>query len=99
MGRTVLTAFGYQVLTANSGRQALEIIDQTSTPIDLIITDLVMPQMSGRDLIDQVLPRLPGVPILRTSGYVLHGVEEGHGAFLQKPFTSQTLLRRVRQLL
>src|SRR5207244_1043384 len=45
MGRTVLTAFGYQVLTANSGRQALEIIDRTSTPIEMIIADLVMSHM------------------------------------------------------
>src|SRR5262249_41682057 len=89
--------FGYQVLTANSGQKALEVLDQADSPIDLVITDMVMPQMSGRELIDQIQLRLPGVPILRMSGYTRPGGEQEE-TYLQKPFTSR-LLHRVKQLL
>ena len=99
MGKTVLSAFGYDVLTANSGLKAVDLIEKAERPIDLVITDLVMPQMSGRELIDQILLRLPGVPILRTSGYVRAGVDEDPLTYLQKPFTSHALLERVRNLL
>lgn len=97
LGHVVLGSFGYRVVTANSGRKALETIDQSDRPFDLVITDLVMPQMSGRDVIEQVQLRLPGVPILCISG-LAREVAEGE-AFLPKPFTSQELLTRVRQML
>lgn len=99
MGKTVLCAFGYQVLTANSGAKALEAIATTKTPIDLVITDLMMPQMSGRELVEQLQLRLPGTPILCSSGYVRQGPEAEEEAFLAKPFTSQDLLRHVKQSL
>jgi two-component system, cell cycle sensor histidine kinase and response regulator CckA len=99
MGKTILSAFGYQVLTANSGAKALDLIAQAKSPIDLVITDLVMPQMSGRELIEQLQLRLPGVPILRSTGFVRPGAESGDESYLPKPFTSQELLRRVRRLL
>jgi signal transduction histidine kinase/ActR/RegA family two-component response regulator len=99
MGQTVLSSFGFEVLMANSGESALEAIDHSKLPIDLIITDLVMPKMSGRELIEQIQLRLPDVPILRTSGYVRAPGEEEQDTYLQKPFTSQMLLRRVKSLL
>ena len=99
MVQTVLSAFGYRVLTAISGAKALDAIGQTLTPIDLVITDLVMPQMSGHELIEQIQLRLPGVPILCTSGFVRPSGGSGNEAYLAKPFTSQQLLRRVKQLL
>ena len=99
MVQTVLTAFSYRVLTANSGAKALDAIGQAPCPIDLVITDLVMPQMSGHELIEQVQLRLPGVPILCTSGFVRPSGVGGSEAYLAKPFTSQQLLRRVKQLL
>jgi len=99
MGRTVLSTFGYDVLTANSGEKAIELVERSTGRIDLIITDLVMPKMSGRELIEQIHLRLPGVPILRTSGYVRAGAEDDQETYLQKPFTSQHLLRRVKALL
>jgi CheY-like chemotaxis protein len=58
-----------------------------------------MPKMSGRELIEQIQLRLPDVPILRTSGYVRAPGEEEQDTYLQKPFTSQMLLRRVKSLL
>jgi signal transduction histidine kinase len=99
MGQTILSAFGYQVVTANSGARALELIAQAPAPIDLVITDLVMPQMSGRELIEQLQLRLPGVPILCTTGYVRPGAAADDENYLAKPFTSQELLRRVKRLL
>jgi len=99
MGRMVLSAFGYEVLTANSGEKALQLLGNTTATIDLVITDIVMPQMSGRELIDQLQLRLPGVPILRTSGYMRSGGEDTDLTYLQKPFSSQVLIRRVKQLL
>ena len=98
MGQTILSSFGYRVLTANSGARALEIIAKEKEPINLVITDLVMPQMSGRELIDQVQLRLPGVPVLCTSGFVHPGAREDSESYLAKPFTSQQLLRRVKQM-
>ncbi len=99
MGQTILSSFGYQVLTANSGLKALELIANTKSPIDLVITDLVMPQMSGRELIEQIQLRLPTVPVLRTSGYVRPGSAEDSETYLPKPFTSQQLLRHVAAVL
>ena len=99
MGQTILSAFGYQVMTANSGAKALELIAHARAPIDLVITDLVMPQMSGRELIEQLHLRLPGVPILCTTGFVRPGAGSDHENYLAKPFTSQELLRRVKRLL
>jgi signal transduction histidine kinase len=99
MGRTILAAFGYQVLTASSGTKALEILSTSKSPINLVITDLVMPQMSGRELIGKIRDLSPGLPILCTSGYVRATGNENPATFLQKPFTSQDLLRRVKQLL
>ena len=94
----VLSTFGYQVVTASSGEKALELIATAQGPIDLVITDLVMPRMSGRELIEQIQLRLPGVPILCTSGYERRGKDDDE-AYLPKPFTSQDLLRHVKRML
>jgi CheY-like chemotaxis protein len=99
MGQTILSAFGYRVLTANSGAKALEILSQNESPIDLIITDLVMPNMSGRDLIEHVRQLAPELRIIRSSGYVWPMGNEDDSDYLQKPFTSQELLLKVKQVL
>ena len=99
MGRTILSSFGYQVLTASNGAKALEMLSKAKTPVDLVITDLVMPQMSGRELIEQIRVLSPGLPIISTSGYVRASGKENPATFLPKPFTSQELLRRVKQVL
>jgi len=98
MSRTILSSFGYTVLTASSGAKALEVFSAGNSSIDLLITDLVMPQMSGRELIEKVHSLSPGLPVISTSGFVRAGKDHST-AFLQKPFTSQDLLRRVKQLL
>ena len=96
MGQTVLSAYGYRVLTANSGARALEIMQQTQPPVDLVITDLVMPHMSGRDLVEQIRRIAPTTQVICTSGYVRPVSQEEESNYLQKPFTSQELLLKVK---
>ncbi|MHB8521025.1 MAG: ATP-binding protein [Limisphaerales bacterium] len=99
MGKTVLTSFGYQVMTANNGQKALDLYAQSGTTIDLVITDMVMPNMSGRELIERLRKLSPTVRVICASGYVRPSGNEETETFLQKPFTSQELLRRVKQAL
>lgn len=99
MGETILSSYGYRVLTANSGQKALEIVAQSEALIDLVITDLVMPLMSGRELVEQVRRLSPETRIMCTSGYVWPGSKQEKASFLQKPFTTQELLMRVKQTL
>ena len=99
MSQTILSSFGYRVVTANSGAKALEVFSTGNSPIDLVITDLVMPQMSGRELIEKLHGVCPGLPVISTSGYLRASGKDSPASFLQKPFTSQELLRRVKQML
>jgi two-component system cell cycle sensor histidine kinase/response regulator CckA len=98
MGETVLTAFGYKVLTANNGQKALELLSDKAKTVDLVITDLVMPAMSGRELVEHIRKASPNTRVLCTSGYVPPAGQED-SAYLQKPFTSQELLVKVKQVL
>ena len=99
LAQTVLSDYGYRVLTASSGKQALEVIAQVDRPIDLMITDLVMPQMSGRELIEQVQRFSPETSIIFMSGYVRPPGVDQDESFLRKPFTAQELLLKVKQAL
>ena len=99
MGQMVLSSFGYRVLTANSGQKALQIFSQAPSEIDLVITDLVMPQMSGRELMEHLRRISSEVKILCASGFVRPANTEEEETYLQKPFTSQDLLRKVKQVL
>jgi CheY-like chemotaxis protein len=100
MAQTVLSAYGYKVLTANSGHRALEIFSQSNPPIDLVITDLVMPAMSGRELTERIHQISPQTRVLCTSGFVRPSHENGDDSiYLQKPFTSQELLVKVKNVL
>jgi CheY-like chemotaxis protein len=100
LGQMVLASAGYTVLTANSGEKALELLSKPGQRVDLIITDMVMPNMSGRELIERVRVLKPQVRIICSSGYMrANGREEDDEAYLQKPFTSQDMLTRVKQSL
>jgi two-component system cell cycle sensor histidine kinase/response regulator CckA len=100
MGHAILSSYGYNVLTANSGQKALEIIAEPGRQVDLLLTDLVMPNMSGRELVEQVRRVSPYTRILCSSGYVRPSMEEQqNSAYLQKPFTSQELLMKVKHAL
>lgn len=99
MSQTVLSAFGYRVLTASSGAKALAVLGENPAAVDLVITDMVMPAMSGRELIERIRRRSPGTRIICTSGYVKPANLDDETPYLQKPFTSQELLLKVKHSL
>ncbi len=99
MGETILTDYGYRVLTAGSGQKAMAILSREDTKVDLILTDLVMPVMSGRELVERVRQLRPEAKILCMSGYVMPSDKQTGTAYLQKPFTSRELLAKVRQVI
>ena len=96
MCQTVLSSFGYRVVMASNGAQALELVTQLPQGIDLVITDLVMPGMSGRELMDRLRLIAPGIPVVCMSGYARTGEVSDQG-YLRKPFTTQELLRKTRE--
>lgn len=104
IGATGLRHLGYTVLEAENGVDALLLVDRYTDVIDLLITDVVMPQMGGRELAERFREIRPDVPVIYTSGYtdtaIVHeGVLEPGLAFLQKPFTPAALAHKVREVL
>jgi two-component system cell cycle sensor histidine kinase/response regulator CckA len=100
----VLQANGYDVLEAPSGAAALAAYEKNSHKIDMVLTDVVMPQMSGFELVRQLCGRAPALKILFMSGYRDNapqgaGVDEAQRSFLHKPFTPAALLAKVREVL
>ena len=100
----VLTARGYRVLEATRGEDALRISRGHKGPIDLAVVDVVMPEISGPDLVRQLTHQRPKLRVLYISGYtdeaiVHHGIPESGTAFLQKPFLPDALARKVREVL
>jgi signal transduction histidine kinase len=98
MAETILTDFGYRVLTAGSGQKAMAILSREDTKVDLMITDLVMPVMSGRELVERARQLRPETNILCMSGYLMPADRQSGTAYLQKPFTSRELLAKVKLL-
>jgi len=99
MGETILSTYGYHVLTASNGRTALEILSRNQPPVHLLITDLFMPGMSGRQLLERVQTAAPDVRILCTSGWSWRPSQLGMAPFLRKPYSAQDLLAKVRETL
>jgi PAS domain S-box-containing protein len=104
IARRGLEREGYTVLTAAGGPEALTTVADRARPIDLLVTDVVMPQMGGRQLAETLRARQPGLRVLFMSGYIddvvlRHGLAEASGDFLQKPFTALELARKVREIL
>jgi two-component system, cell cycle sensor histidine kinase and response regulator CckA len=99
--RRVLEVHGYRVLDAGNGNEALELARQHSGPINLLLTDDVLPGMHGAEVIRQFRELRPGVPAVRMSGYPEHfgGYREEGVSYLEKPFLPEGLLERVRQVL
>ena len=102
--RKVLARQGYTVLEARHGRDALLVAERHKGPIHLVLTDVVMPEMGGRELVNQLRVSRPETRVLYISGYtndevVRRGIAETDGMFIQKPFSSDDLVRRVRELL
>lgn len=100
----LLEASGYHVLAASHGGEALRICQEYSGTIDLLVTDLILPHMNGRELASRVVPIRPSMKVLYVSGYpdetlVAAGVARSKVPFLQKPFASDALLQSVRTVL
>ena len=100
----VLAMNGYTVLAAANGFQAIKLAEQAGRPIDLLITDVVMPRMSGRQVVEALATIQAEVRVLFVSGYTASALEDPVARderefFLQKPFTPETLLRKVREIL
>jgi two-component system, cell cycle sensor histidine kinase and response regulator CckA len=104
LARQALEARGYRVLEASDGEMALDLCREHPGEIDLLLSDVVMPRMSGRELREHVIAMSPNTRVLFTSGYtddavLRHGVSESESEFLQKPFSIHALLRKVREVL
>jgi two-component system cell cycle sensor histidine kinase/response regulator CckA len=100
----MLETLGYRVLQAESGEEALSVANANRKEIDLLMTDVVMPDMSGRELADKLWHFNSGLKVLFQSGYtgaavLRHGVQHAEVAFLQKPFGIGLLARKVRESL
>ncbi|MEW5905562.1 MAG: response regulator [Elusimicrobiota bacterium] len=104
LGRRVLAADGFTVVHAASGPEALELCEKRGAPVHLLLTDMVMPEMSGPELAGRLAGRWPGLKVMFMSGYTEHaalddGLLREGAAFIQKPFAPDALLRAVRETL
>jgi len=102
--REILTGNGYKVLEADSGKAALSICDTYAMPINMMLTDLIMPKMSGSELKDQMDTLRPDIKVLFMSGYTddstaQMGLLNSETAFIEKPFTPDGLARKIREIL
>jgi CheY-like chemotaxis protein len=104
LARRMLESHGYRVLEARSGHEALLISQSHAGPIDLLITDVIMPGIGGRQLAHDLAKQRPATRVMFVSGYTDNtisdqGAIDSHIAFLQKPFSHESLTNKVRQVL
>jgi CheY-like chemotaxis protein len=104
LARLILELHGYKVLEARNGIEAIDVEKKHGGPIDLLVTDVVMPEMSGSQLVQVLQPRQPRMKVLYTSGYpndaiVRHGLSLARDPFLPKPFSAVSLPQKIREIL
>jgi CheY-like chemotaxis protein len=101
---TILSQKGYRLLEASNGAEALALAANYAEPIDLLLTDVVMPGMTGRELAGRLLETRPTVKVLFTSGYTAEAIShqevlDAGAAYLPKPFTASQLALKIREIL
>jgi CheY-like chemotaxis protein len=104
LARRILESFGYRILDASNGDEALILCEKTEEPISLVITDVIMPGISGRELAEKLRLTRPDIKVLYMSGYtenaiVHHGVLDKETHFIGKPFSVDSLANKVRSIL
>jgi nitrogen-specific signal transduction histidine kinase/ActR/RegA family two-component response regulator len=104
VGQALLESLGYRVITAKNGKQAVDIIVKKGDGIDLVILDMIMPEMGGDKAFDLIREIQPAMPVILTSGYSLEGkasaiMRRGCNEFIPKPFTTSELSQKVRKVL
>ena len=100
----LIEELGYRVLTAQNGPQALEIFEAEHDHIDLVVLDMIMPEMTGGEVFDRLRKIDPGIKVLLSSGYSINGeateiLDRGCDGFIQKPFKVENFARKVREIL
>ena len=100
----VLKQKGYEVVPAQGGREALEFLEHQPKAVDLLLTDVVMPDMNGKQLYEKSLRFNPDIKVLYMSGYsnnvIAHrGILDSGIHFIQKPFSNRSLLEKIREVL
>jgi PAS domain S-box-containing protein len=102
--KDTLECSGYTVIAASFGEEAIELSATHPTAIDLLLTDVVMPGLGGREVAEKIQQQRPAIKVLFMSGYtddlvLAHGVAQGNAAFIEKPFAAPKLLGRIRKVL
>jgi len=104
VGKPILEQMGYNVLTATSGKEAIDIYEKNKQEIGIVILDMIMPGMGGGDTYDRLKELNPDIKVLLSSGYSINGqatkiLERGCDGFIQKPFNVMGLSRKIRGIL
>jgi CheY-like chemotaxis protein len=104
VGQELLEALGYRVLLSGDGKEALDVYKKNRDRIDIVLLDIVMPQMGGGEVYEKIKGINPDVKVLLLSGYSIDGeaadiMKRGCNGFIQKPFTMKELSARIRQIL
>jgi CheY-like chemotaxis protein len=102
--RELLENNGYTVFVAENGAEAIELAEHEDRPIHLLLTDVVMPGMSGREVASYLTAKRPDMRVIFMSGYTNdviahHGVLDSGISFIEKPFSQETLMRKLREVL
>ena len=101
----ILKTLGYRTASAANGKEALEFFEgKAEGDVDLVITDIVMPEMGGRQLTEELLSRYPGIKVLLMAGYtnddvVRQVIEDDRVMFLRKPFLASRVVKSIREIL
>ena len=104
VGKDLLEAMGYRVLIARDGKEAIEVYRKNSDVIDIVVLDMVMPNMGGGEAYDRMKEINPSIKVLLSSGYSINGkateiLKRGCNGFIQKPFSIRQLSQEIRNIL